>query len=515
MGSGASTGVAAAVAAASDEDLKKAVAGLGKEEQIKLLGVLKNGDTNGTTNGKAPSVKVYGMPPSQTSMTCILLAMDAGVGGIEFLDLMSGKHMEPEFLALNPFHHVPTVQDGAFAIGESVAILHYLALKYKPEYYPVSDPVACGYIDFAMEAFQGEVYKVGHYKTVYPTMGFAAAPEDQEAANKQLTEILDAWSGLFLKGKFVCGDKLSIADFYCVPFLFAQMQPGVLKKVGFKPNDRLMQYVDDFCAAVPATEMLKAAGGYSVKEYIANQVPDAGPPPEYKKVECSTAPTPKPAGSGVKIHAMPPSQNAVTCILMAMEVGVGGMEMCDLMNGAHMTPEFLAMNPFHHIPTMEDGEVKLGESAAILRYLALKYKPELYPVSDPALAGKVDFALEAFDFEVYSKHVKIVYPCMGFAAFPEDQEAANKAYTEALDTWTKLFLTGKFVAGDKLSIADFKAVPFLFAAAQPGVKSKTGLTLSDRVTKYIEDFCAAVASSAFMKEAGGYAIAEYIATKTA
>merc|ERR1712050_642272 len=100
---------------------------------------------------------------------------------------------------------------------------------------------------------------------------------------------------------------------------------------------------------------------------------------------------------------------------------------------------------------------------------------------------------------------------MGFAPATADQEGAKKKYTAALDTWTTHFLAGKFVCGDKVSIAEFKTVPFIFAAMQPGVKAKIGLAPNARAIKYVEDFCAEVAPSSMMKEAGGYSLAEWIA----
>jgi len=211
---------------------------------------------------------------------------------------------------------------------------------------------------------------------------------------------------------------------------------------------------------------------------------------------------------------MPPSQNCMSGILMAMDTGKGGMEMCNLMEGAHMTPEFLAMNPYHHVPTLKDGDLAIGESRAILRYIALKYKPEYYPVKDPETCGRIDFAMDSFYNEVYAgKQVKVVYPVMGFGAPPEDQEAENKKYKDAMDTWAGHFLKGKFVCGDQLTAADFQAVPFLFAAIQPVVEAKTKFVASDRIKKYCEDFCAAVPASKMLKEAGGYSIAELIASK--
>merc|ERR1712232_878053 len=161
------------------------------------------------------------------------------------------------------------------------------------------------------------------------------------------------------------------------------------------------------------------------------------------------------------------------------------------------------------IPTLADGDVKIGESNACLRYLALKYKPELYPVSDPAVAGRIDWAIDSFANEVYTGHAKTVYVIFQFVGPPADQAEEVKKYLASLDTWMSTFLKGKFVCGDKLSIADFKAVPFLIAAAQPVMEAKLGLKLPERAHKYIEDFCAEVKTSEMLKSAGGYSLAEY------
>src|SRR5688572_17074992 len=45
----------------------------------------------------------------------------------------------------------------------------------------------------------------------------------------------------------------------------------------------------------------------------------------------------------------------------------------DLLNGAHKTPEFLARNPFGQVPVIEDSDVTVHDSNAILVYLAAKY----------------------------------------------------------------------------------------------------------------------------------------------
>merc|ERR1712006_43750 len=123
--------------------------------------------------------------------------------------------------------------------------------------------------------------------------------------------------------------------------------------------------------------------------------------------------------------------------------------------------------------------------------------------------GMIDFACESFAGDVYPKIKDVFYPIFGFCDPPADQEKANQEATQITATWMKHFVKGKFVNGDKLSIADFKVVPFLFALTQPVCKSKAGFEVSAEVKKYVEDFVAAVQSAEFLSKAGGYSIAEY------
>jgi len=461
------------------------------------------------------AVKVFGMAPSANAMGPVLLAMDSGAGALEMCDLMAGAQMKPEFLAMNPFHHIPTIKDADFAMGEGMACLRYIAMKYKPAYYPVADAAVCGWIDFAMESFASDVYTKWS-KIVYPVLGFSGPTEDMPKAIEEAKEITDTWVAHFLKGKFVNGDALSIADFKVAPFLFLFVQPGI-EKQGFVASDRVKQYIEDFCAATSASEMMKSAGGYSMGEFLASKVPDAEAAKPFEKPTIAGMPALGAAGEKgkVKVFGMPPSCNAIGPVLLAMDAGAGNLEMCNLMEGEQLKPEFLAMNPFHHIPTIKDGEYAIAESNASIRYLAMKYKPEYYPTADPQACGRIDFAMESFGGDVYPKWSKVVYPLMGFSGPAEDPTKASAELTEILETWVAHFLKGKFVNGDTLTIADFKVGPFLFALAQPGIEAKAEFKASDRVKKYVEDFVAASPACAMLSEAGGFAVKEYIAMKAA
>ena len=50
---------------------------------------------------------------------------------------LNGDQFQPEFLNLNPFHHIPVLVDDDFKVFESLAILDYLEVKYpEPSFMP-------------------------------------------------------------------------------------------------------------------------------------------------------------------------------------------------------------------------------------------------------------------------------------------------------------------------------------------------------------------------------------------
>ena len=51
----------------------------------------------------------------------------------------------------------------------------------------------------------------------------------------------------------------------------------------------------------------------------------------------------------------------------------------DLTKGEHKAPTFLTINPNGKVPALEDGEMRLWESAAIMAYLADKAGSDLWP----------------------------------------------------------------------------------------------------------------------------------------
>lgn len=58
--------------------------------------------------------------------------------------------------------------------------------------------------------------------------------------------------------------------------------------------------------------------------------------------------------------------------------------------GGTDTPAYIAMNPNRLVPTIQDGDLTLWESAAIVRYLGARYGDERFWPTDPSARARID-----------------------------------------------------------------------------------------------------------------------------
>ena len=72
----------------------------------------------------------------------------------------------------------------------------------------------------------------------------------------------------------------------------------------------------------------------------------------------------------IKLHHHPYSQHArrVVALLEAVNIPYEIVPVA-MHEGEHMSPEYMALNPNHQVPTFTDGNVRIHESNAILRYI--------------------------------------------------------------------------------------------------------------------------------------------------
>jgi glutathione S-transferase len=145
-------------------------------------------------------------------------------------------------------------------------------------------------------------------------------------------------------------------------------------------------------------------------------------------------------------------------------------EVVDLMTGEHHGPAFVAINPSKMVPVLEDGDLRLTESSAILKYLADKIDSPAYP-KDLKQRAKVNEVMDWFNSNFYRDFAYgLCYPQL-FAHHKRQTDDAQKATLEWAQQRAQSWLTilndniiGKdknYLVGNSISIADYFGVCLL------------------------------------------------------
>jgi len=101
----------------------------------------------------------------------------------------------------------------------------------------------------------------------------------------------------------------------------------------------------------------------------------------------------------------------------------------DLLCGAHLSDEYKRLNPCSFVPVLEDGDLRLTESSAILKYLADKYESKAYP-RDLKRRAKIHEAMDWLNTSLYRvMGYSFIYPQL-YAHHRHEPEAANRATIE-------------------------------------------------------------------------------------
>jgi GST-like protein len=176
-----------------------------------------------------------------------------------------------------------------------------------------------------------------------------------------------------------------------------------------------------------------------------------------------------------------PAPNPVKVALMLEELGLPyEVVPIDTRKGEQFTPAYRAINPNSKTPALEDGDVKVFDSNAILLYLAEK-TGRFLPASTPVVRGEllswlmfVATGIGPYSGQaVHFKHIA-----------PEPKEYPQKRYDyEAQRHWGILdarLAKQRYMVGDTYTIVDMavwgwaRAVPFIFGegawAARPNLK---------------------------------------------
>ena len=173
-------------------------------------------------------MKLYYHPASTTSRPIMLFAAECGVPlEMQVVDLFTGEHMQPPYAAVNPNRLVPTLEDGDFVLTESSAILKYLADKIDSATYPkdlkqrarVNERMDWTNTQLNMDLVYGLVYPQifdGHKRRSDEAQAATLARSKERAQN--WLKVLDE-SVLGHANKYLCGDSLTIADYFAASYV--------------------------------------------------------------------------------------------------------------------------------------------------------------------------------------------------------------------------------------------------------------------------------------------------------
>lgn len=174
----------------------------------------------------------------------------------------------------------------------------------------------------------------------------------------------------------------------------------------------------------------------------------------------------------MKLYYHPVSTTSRPVLLLAADEGIAlDHEVVDLFTGAHLQPAFTSINPSQQVPVLEDGEFRLSESSAILKYLAEKTGSAAYP-GDLQKRARINEVMDWFNTGLYRDlGYGLVYPQV-LPNYKREDDAVQKANlvwaSEKACRWLgildkDIIGSNEYVCGNEISIADYLGIGMLSA----------------------------------------------------
>ncbi|MFC3676631.1 glutathione S-transferase family protein [Ferrovibrio xuzhouensis] len=169
----------------------------------------------------------------------------------------------------------------------------------------------------------------------------------------------------------------------------------------------------------------------------------------------------------IRLHDFPLSGHAHRVKLMLSLLGLPyEIIPVDLAAGEHKGPAFLAKNPFGQVPVIEDGDVTLADSNAILVYLAGRYDPRWLP-REPLAAAQVQrwLSVAAGQLAFGPARARVIQ----LFGVPEDLTVAQKLASWLFSQMEAHLARQDWMAADHPTIADVALYSYTAHAPEGGV----------------------------------------------
>jgi glutathione S-transferase len=170
----------------------------------------------------------------------------------------------------------------------------------------------------------------------------------------------------------------------------------------------------------------------------------------------------------LKLHDLELSGNCykvrLLCALLGLDLDVIPV---DFMAGAHKKSPLIDMNPFGEIRVLEDGDIVLRDSQAILVYLARKYGGETWLPTDAVdMAHVVSWLMVAENEIARGPNDARLHDKFGF---PIDVDKARQIAARILGLLDARLSQNDWLAGDHVTIADIACMPYVALGHEGGI----------------------------------------------
>jgi len=131
----------------------------------------------------------------------------------------------------------------------------------------------------------------------------------------------------------------------------------------------------------------------------------------------------------MKLYMLPLSTTSRPVRLFCAESGIVlDEEVVDLFTGAHHKEPFASLNPSRQVPLLVDGDMRLTESSAIMKYLADKHDSPAYP-KDLQKRAKVNEMMDWLNTGLMRDlGYNLVYPQL----YPHHKRRSDEAHAGAI-----------------------------------------------------------------------------------
>ncbi|KAK9146911.1 hypothetical protein Sjap_006814 [Stephania japonica] len=167
------------------------------------------------------------------------------------VDLSTGEHKQPPYLARNPFGLVPAFEDGDLKLFESRAITMHVSHAYHANGTPLITEekkmsIQGVWMEVEAHQFEPTTSKLAWEVVFKPMFGMTTDDAVVAESEKKLEAVLDVYEARLKESKYLGGESFTLADLHHLPNL--QCLFGTPLKKHFEARPHVKAWCEDIIA---------------------------------------------------------------------------------------------------------------------------------------------------------------------------------------------------------------------------------------------------------------------------